>query len=118
MKIVVVSILALAVLTVSYYFLNNRAQKHAYQKSLRNSAKEAAEHPEVDMIHCLIEVEAEYVADVEREYTAAQLHGLLNHATRYDLSPDILHRIEQKKETSANNCRKDYGQTVSPAPSP
>ncbi|SRR6266404_2536462 len=123
-KTAVLSILALA--SIGYYLLSNGlltggTQSHPGQKvqeaDQRNQAKEAEEHREAEMqLHCLAVAEAEYVSDLEREYNNARARATFRRDGRYDLDPEIHHRLERRKENSVNSCQKEYGQT--PAPSP
>ena len=128
LRTVVVSILALASIAVSRYLLNNGLtlpagkQNHPGQKlqqaDQRSRARQAEEARDTEMLHCLAVVEAEYVSDLDREYNPAKVSGKFRLDGGNNLNPEIQHRIEQKKATSASNCQKEYGQTPSPAPSP
>ena len=121
LKIAVVSIFALTVIAVPYYLLNKgsvlaggKQDQKAEEEVLRNKAQEAEKQREAENQSCMARVEAEYVADVQREYTdkfpSARSRG------GYDLNPEIRSQIEQKQETAAADCRKAYGPTTSSTP--
>ncbi len=124
LKAIVVSILALSSITACRYLLNNGLVLHAGKQNRkfqeadqRNRAKQADEHrDEETLLHCLAVAEAEYVSDLDREYNNAKVRGTFSRDGGYDLNPEIHRRIEGRKETSANNCQKEYGQAAAPSP--
>jgi hypothetical protein len=126
LRIVLVSVLALAGTALSRYFLNNGLvtdagkQNHHGQTlqeaDQRNKAKEAEEHREAELLHCIAVAEAEYVSALDREYNNAKAHGTFKREGEYDLNPEIHHRIERRKEISESDCQKTYGQTPTPSP--
>ncbi len=100
LKIVGIPILAVAAIAVPYYFLNDGSVKNEAQL---NNATEAAKHREAAVLQCIARVEAEYVADVQREYSG----GPLKTSSTLGLNPEIRDQIEHKKETAAADCQKE-----------
>ena len=125
-RTIVISVLALASIAGARYLLNKglvpvERESHADQKAREAEqsikAKEAEERREAEMLlHCLAVAEAEYVADLDREYNNARVHATFGRDRRVDVNPEVHHRLESRKETSANTCQKEYGHP--PAPSP